>query len=220
MITISSSTTSHVSGVLLGLFLASSLALAGCPADDGTAETGGVGTLSTTDSATAGTAGTAAETADGSGTGGAAAVCEFGDGEWSFVDTLDMPEMRGVGTEDHTCNPVTEDTVALEVQLVLPGGIELDPSGAVRVLMFEADPFVADAGADCVAGLCESLDGSDLSWTFEVPNDQPTFTYYIVVDVDVNNPDVEGCTLGETDFVTFSPGQGTLMVPMTANGCV
>lgn len=205
--------TSHVP-CSSGLLLASSLALAGCPGDDGTGETGSVATVSTSEgSATAG------ETADGSDTGSPAAVCDFGDQPWSFVDTPDMPEIRGVGTEDRTCNPVTADTIALEVQLVVPEGIVLDPSGVVRVLVFESDPNVADASADCVTGLCESLDGSDLRWSLDVPNDLPMLTYYIVADVDADGPDVDGCTLRETDFVTFAPGQGTLMVPMTADGC-
>lgn len=200
-----------------GLRLASSLALAGCPGgDDGTGETGGVATVSATAGAT--TAGSG-ETADGSGTAGPAAVCDFGDEPWTFVDTPDMPEIRGVGTDDRTCNPVTADTIAIEVQIVVPDGIVLDPSGVVRVLVFEADPNIADATADCVTGLCESLDGSDLSWSFEVPSDQPMLTYYIDVDIDADGPEVEGCTLRETDFVTFAPAQGTLMVPMTADGC-
>lgn len=207
---------SVVTSYVPGLLLASSLALAGCPGDDGTGETGGVATASTTQAATAGTAG---ETADGSGTAGPAAVCEFGDQPWAFVDTLDMPEIRGVGTDDRTCNPVTTDTIAIDVQVVVPEGIVLDPRGVVRVLVFEADPNVADATADCVTGLCESLEGSDLRWSFDVPNDQPMLTYYIVVDVDADGPDVDGCSLRETDFVTFAAAQGTLMVPMTADGC-
>lgn len=207
--------TSHVP-YAWGLRLAWSLALAGCPGDDdGTGETGGVGTVSTTAGAT--TAGSG-ETADG-GTAGPAAVCDFGDEPWSFVDTPDMPAIRGVGTDDRTCNPVTADTVAIDVQIVVPEGIVLDPSGVVRVLVFEADPNIADTTADCVTGLCESLDGSDLRWSFEVPNDQLMLTYYIVVDIDADGPAVDGCTLRETDFVTFAPAQGTLMVPMTADGC-
>ncbi len=196
--------------------LAAALSLVGCPAgDDGTGETGSMasGTAGT------GTAGTAGETADG-GSGGPAAVCSFDDGEpWAFVDALDMPEMRGVGEDDRTCNPVTEDTIDLAVEVMVPEGVVLDPSGTVRVLLFEADPNVADTTADCVGGLCESLDGADLRWTFAIPNDQPMLTYYIVVDVDADGPDVDGCTLRETDFVTFSPTQGTLVVPMTADGC-
>lgn len=209
--------TSHVPYYAPGLLLASSLALAGCPGDDGTGETGSAATVSTT--AGSATAGTGGETADGSGTAGSPAVCDFGDESWAFVDTLDMPELRGVGTEDRTCNPVTTDTIAIDVQIAVPEGIVLDPSGVVRVLVFEADPNVADATADCVTGLCESLDGSDLRWSFDVPNDQPMLTYYIVVDVDADGPDVDGCSLRETDFVTFAPSQGTLMVPMTADGC-
>ena len=204
----------HARALLAASILVS---LAGCPGDDGTGETGSAVTEALTDGA--GTAGTADGTADDGATAGPPAVCDFGDQTWTFVDALDMPEMRGVGLDDQTCNPVTEDTVGLEVQIVIPDGIVLDPSGVVRVLLFESDPNVADSTADCVGGLCESLDGADLRWTFEVPSDQPTLTYYIVVDVDADGPDVDGCTLRETDFVTFSPAQGTLMVPMTADGC-
>lgn len=200
-----------------GLLVASSLALFGCPGDDGTGETGGVATASTTEGA--GTASTAGETADGSGTAGPAAVCDFGDQTWSFIDTPDMPDMRGVGMDDLTCNPVTADTITIDVQIVVPEGIALDPSGVVRVLVFESDPNVADATADCVEGLCEPLDGSELRWSFEVPNDQPMLTYYIVVDIDADGPEIDGCTLRETDLVSFAPAQGTLMVPMTADGC-
>ena len=205
------------SSYLRALLAASLLPLAGCPADDGTGESGGVATVSPTEGAA--TASSAAETADGSGTAGSPAVCDFGDQPWSFVDTPDMPEIRGVGTDDRTCNPVTADTLALEVQVVVPEGVVLDPSGVVRVLVFEVDPNIADTTADCVTGLCESLDGSDLRWSFEVPNDQPMLTYYIVVDIDADGPAVDGCTLRETDFVTFAPAQATLMVPMTADGC-
>jgi hypothetical protein len=188
--------------------------LAGCPGgDDGTGESGGVATT-----ATAGGSDTAG-TADDSGTAGPAAECVFDDAPWTFVEALDMPEMRGVGEEDRTCNPVTTETIALEVEIAVPEGIVLDPSGVVRVLVFEADPNVADTVADCVGGLCESLDGSGLRWTFEVPSDQPMLTYYIVVDIDADGPEVDGCTLRETDFVSFAPDQGTLVVPMTADGC-
>jgi len=194
------------------------LPLAACPADDGTGETGSM--IATLGDSGPVTAATADDTASSGGTAGPAAECNLGDDPWTFVDALDMPRMRGVGEEDRTCNPVTADTVALEVQLSVPESVPLDPAGSVRVLLFEADPNVADASADCVGGLCESLAGSALRWTFEVPNDQPSFTYYIVVDVDTDGPDVDGCTLRETDFVSFAPGQGTLMVPMTADGCV
>lgn len=203
-----------------GLLVASSLALVGCPSDDGSGETGGVATALTTEATgTASTASTAGNTTDGSGTAGPVAVCEFGDQTWSFIDTPDMPDMRGLGTDDLTCNPVTADTTTIDVQIVLPEGIALDPSGVVRVLVFESDPNIADATADCVEGLCESLDGSDLRWSFEVPNDQPMLTYYIVVDIDADGPEIDGCSLRETDFVSFAPAQGTLMVPMTADGC-
>lgn len=195
------------------------VSLAGCPGgDDGTAESGGVATMATAGGS--GTVGTAGDTADGSGTAGPAAECSFDDEPWTFAEALDMPEMRGVGEEDRTCNPVTTETIALEVEIAVPEGIVLDPSGVVRVLLFEADPNVADAAADCVGGLCASLDGADLRFSFEVPSDQPMLTYYIVVDVDADGPDVDGCTLRETDFVSFAPSQGTLVVPMTADGCV
>ncbi len=192
---------------------------AACPAgdDEGTGETGSMASGTVTGGTP--TAGTADDTAGSGGSGGNVADCSFDDEPWTFVDALDMPRMRGVGEEDSTCNPVTTETIALEVQLVVPEGVTLRPSGSVRVLLFEADPNVADASADCVGGLCESLDGASLVWSFEVPSDLPELTYYIVVDVDVDGPD-GGCTLRETDFVTFVPAQGTLMVPMTADGCI
>jgi hypothetical protein len=200
------------------LLAALSLALAACPGgDDGTGDTGSMAS-GTTAGGTA-SAGTVDDTAGTAGTAGPVADCSFDEDPWTFVDALDMPRMRGVGEEDRTCNPVTTETITLQVQLVVPEGVTPSPSGSVRVLLFEADPNVADTSADCVGGLCESLDGSTLSWSFEVPNDQPELTYYIVADVDVDGPD-GGCTLRETDFVTFSPAQGTLMVPMTADGCI
>lgn len=152
----------------------------------------------------------------GSATGGGSSDCSYGDTAWTFVDELDVPRMRGVGSEDHTCNPVTTDTIALEVQLDVPAGHEIGPAGSVRILLFEADPDVADASADCVGGLCESIEGSSLVWSFDVPNDLPQLDYYISVDLDDGN----GCILHEVDFVTFSPAQGTLMVPMTASDCI
>jgi hypothetical protein len=158
--------------------------------------------------------GTSLDTDDdtaGEPTGGGELECE-----WSFVDELDMPRMRGVGTEDQTCNPVTTDTIALEVQLDLPDGYELAPTASVQLLLFEYDPLVADSSADCVGGLCGLLEGADPVWTFDVPNDLPELEYYISVDLDDGN----GCVLNEVDFVTFSPAQGTLMVPMTASNCI
>lgn len=195
------------------------LATSACPGgDDGSAETGSL----PTGTATGGTAssGPADGTADASGSGGpAAAECNYDVAEWVFDTTIEAPRTRGLGS-GVTCNPVTTDTIALEVQVVVPEGIVLSPSGSVRVLLFEANPLFADAQADCIGGLCESLDGASLAWSFEVPNDLPDFTYYIVVDIDADGPDIDGCTLRETDLVTFVPGQGPLVVPMTADGCV
>lgn len=201
------------------LLVALALSLAGCPGDDGTAESGSM-TSATTAGGTA-TAGTSDDTAGAGTTGGPVAVCSFDDEPWTFTDALGMPELRGVAeSEAPVCNPVTADTVTLDVELVVPEGIVLDPAGTVRVLLFEYDPNVADSIADCVGGLCESLDGSSLRWSFEVPNDLPELGYYIAVDVDTDGPDVDACTLHETDFVTFAPAQGSLVVPMTADGCV
>jgi hypothetical protein len=195
-------------------------AAAACPGgdDDGSGETGSI--ASGTASEGTATAGTAADTATDTAGSGGPAECSFDDASWTFVDVLDMPRMRGVGEEDNTCNPVTTETITLQVQLQVPENVNLGPSATVRVLLFEYDPNVADAAADCVGGLCESIDGSALGWSFEVPNDQPAFSYYIVVDIDADGPDVDGCTLSETDLVTFMPAQGTLMVPMTADGCI
>jgi len=152
--------------------------------------------------------GTDDDTASSPTAGGGELVCE-----WTFVDELDMPRQRGVGAEDQTCNPVTTDTIALEVQLDVPDGHELGPAAAVELLLFEYDPNVADASADCVGGLCGPLEGADPVWMFDVPNDLPELGYYISVDLDDGN----GCILHEVDFVTFSPGQGTLVVPMAAD---
>ena len=41
---------------------------------------------------------------------------------------------------------------------------------------------MADAPADCVGGLCESIEGSSLVWSFDVPNDLPQLDYYISVE--------------------------------------
>lgn len=185
-------------------------------ASSGSTSIDGVSSGGTSPSATGGTSPSDTDPTAGSATGGGSSDCSYDGTAWSFVDELDMPRMRGVGSEDQTCNPVTTDTIALEVQLDVPGGHELQPEGSVRILLFESDPDVADAPADCVGGLCESLEGSSLVWSFDVPNDLPQLDYYISVDLDDGN----GCILHEVDFVTFSPAQGTLVVPMTASDCI
>lgn len=204
--------------------------LAACPAgpeeDTGAtvtaSESGAMTTAATDDTAsptgtddTAGTSPGGTDDTAGSATGGGVADCSYAGEPWTFSDALDMPRFRGVG-EDNTCNPVTTDTVSLELQLDVPDNVDLGATASVRVLLFEADPDIADASADCVGGLCESLDGTSLTWSFDVPNDQPGFTYYVSVDLDDGN----GCILHEVDFVEFSPAQGTLVVPMTASDCI
>jgi hypothetical protein len=190
--------------------------LAACPGDDGSTDDGipSAGT-STTD----GTAATATSDSSG-GTAGPAPGCGFEGEPWAFSDELDAPQQRGVADDEaQQCNPVTTQTIALDVRLVVPEGVTLAPSGVVRVLLFEYDPNAADTSADCVGGLCEALDGSSLQWTFDVPNDRPELGYYVVADVDADGPEIDACTLFETDFVTFAPAQGELVVPMTADGC-
>lgn len=186
-----------------------------------TSDAGSTGGTSPDDASTGGTSqgtsqgGTNDETA-GPDTEGGAADCSYAGRPWMFVDELDMPRQRGVGSEDNTCNPVTTDTVSLDLLLVVPDNVELGPTASVRVLLFEYDPNVADSSADCVGGTCAPIDSGDLSLAFDVPNDMPELGYYVSVDLDDGN----GCILHQVDFVTFSPAQGTLMVPMTASDCI
>jgi hypothetical protein len=190
----------------------------GTTSDPGSSSGGSSGGTSQGNPSTGGTSqgGTNDETA-GPDTEGGSADCSYdGDTPWVFLDELDMPRQRGVGSEDNTCNPVTTDTTALEVRLDVPANVELGPTASVRVLLFEYDPDVADAPADCVGGTCSPVEGDELAWTFDVPNDLPELGYYVSVDLDDGN----GCILNEVDFVEFSPAQGTLTVPMTNSNCI
>lgn len=126
----------------------------------------------------------------------------FDDDEWEFSAEVETKsaESRGIGDPDRPlCRPVTTATRAIDVEAIFtpdPGpSRSFSGDATVRFFVFEYQPFLADAGADCVGGGILPLDGTPVRARFELPRDREDLAYYVTAsaDLDGNEEYLDDC---------------------------